>query len=71
MSLENDRRPDEYVVGDLVSLIPTSTLRVGIVTEVSYLSISAATSCKVFWLKEGIVSNHSATHLELVYNKKR
>ncbi len=71
MSRESDRSPSEYVVGDLVSLVPTSTLRVGIVTEVSYLSISGGASCKVLWLKEGIVSNHSATHLELVYNKKR
>ena len=70
MSQESDRRPSEYVVGDLVMLVPTSTFRVGIVTEVSYISISAGSSCKVLWLKDGVISNHSATHLELAFNKK-
>ena len=42
-----------------------SSMRVGIVVQVN---TSAYQTYSVYWIKDGIVSNHVANHLQLVYN---
>ena len=71
-------RPMEFVVGDLVyytGVLYTSdrprvgerddSKRVGIVINVSTMAFH---TYSVYWLKDQLVSNHVANHLELVYN---
>ena len=70
------RSRPEFVVGDLVYDISNTNpygfpytdmdpKRVGIVSRIVS---RGAKSYAVFWLKGGIVSEHLANHLELVYN---
>tara|TARA_B100000131_G_C17645766_1_gene422035 strand:+ start:107 stop:334 length:228 start_codon:yes stop_codon:yes gene_type:complete len=70
------RKLPEFVVGDLVydigNLNPygfpytdKNPRRVGIVAKIVS---HGAKAYAVYWLKEGIVSEHLANHLELVYN---
>ena len=71
-------KPAEFVVGDLVyytgDLSPLGApyvrgkknpKRVGIIVKISPAGFH---TYNVYWLKDALVSNHVANHLELVYN---
>lgn len=74
----SNRKDIDYVVGDLVyytgtiltgdrppARVQDNSKRVGIVVKVSD---TAFHTYAVYWLKDELVSNHVANHLELVYN---
>lgn len=73
------RKPMQFVVGDLVYYTkkdennPSVTVNnypVGIVARVGRFNGFSGSSevYVVYWLKDGIVSEHLANNLELVYN---
>ena len=68
--MSHDRKPLDFVVGDLVYFVgyegPSDRNRVGVVIEVR-VGQSHFPLYVVHWIKEGISSAHTASHIDLLY----
>ena len=68
--MTHNRKPLDFVVGDLVYFVgyegPSDRDRVGVVVEVK-IRDSHFPLYVVHWIRDELVSTHTATHIDLLY----